>query len=70
MVDTHILIQGFGRNSGRKSSSKKRPLSLKNSSPDSKADFSEKFVFGILEVNIECVAYNIEYSIYKRAYLK
>ena len=52
----------------------KRRLSLKNSSPDSKADFRKVFIW-YLGYNIECVAYKItdltyktKYLIYKRAY--
>ena len=58
----------------KNTSSKKKVPSLKNSRPDSKADFCKKMVW-YLEVNIECVAYNItyltyniEYSVYKNAY--
>ena len=43
--------------------------SLKNSSPDSKADFPEKFLLGInfecVAYNIACSTYNIEYPVYK-----
>ena len=68
MVDTHILVQGFGRRQGEMTSFKKRTLSFKNSSPDSKADFAKKTIW-YLEVNIECVAYNIEYAKYNMKYL-
>ena len=36
-------------------------LSLKNSSPDSKAVFSGKVFIWYLEVNIECVAFKMTY---------
>ena len=49
MIDAHILIYGFGQEQ-EKNKFEKRALSLKNSSPDSKVDFSEKLVFGIWTV--------------------
>ena len=48
MLNTHILVKGFGRKRGEMASSKKglRCMSLKNSSPDSKADVGKKiYVF-------------------------
>ena len=42
MVDTHILVQGFGREPGKMTSSKKKALSLKNSSPGLKAEVSQQ----------------------------
>ena len=59
------------------SSSKKRPLSLENKIPGSKADFFRKVCIWYSEVNIECVAYettyladDINYLIHERAYSK
>ena len=46
MVNTHIMVKGFGKNHGN-NEFEKRPLSCKNNSPGSKADFSEKFLLGV-----------------------
>ena len=52
----------------------KMSLSLKNDTPDSKADFSESFIL-YLKLNVESVAYTIaylthNYLIYKKQYSK
>ena len=51
MVDTHILVKGFGRNSEKKQVGE-NTVSVENSSPGSKADF-QKTCTWYLEVNIE-----------------
>ena len=51
-VDMHILVQGFSQKQRTMTSYEKTLISCKNSNPDSKADFPEKYSFLCLEVNI------------------
>ena len=60
--------KGVAKSLGKKQSLKQIPLSCKNSSPDSKADFRKSFIW-YFEVNIEQVRYTMTYLLYKIDYL-
>ena len=69
MFNTHIMVQGFSRKHG-KCQVRKKDCIYQNSSPDSKADFSEKSLFGIwklilgrydIMLHIQHIILNIQY---------